>query len=408
MEGASYIPWTIRFHYLIHAFHHSSNDAAECNSLDLNVYIRGITEIEAEARKCYFEGVGSISTDEFVVMMIRDGCFILELFLRFCSWKPFESEDLIQRKLWASSALYKDLLLLENQIPFVVLTKLFTTSLTENLRKGSEEILINLSLQFFNKVMRRPYDAEKWHPYENGKKLPLHLLDLIRSSFTTPFQKLPMDNIPCFLRLLCVGNGWVNPGNRCTSIPCVSKLFRATIEVKPSHTESLLVVKFKKGAFHMPNITIDDIVSSFLVNCVAFEQSQPDIPKYFMRYTAFLDFLLNTKEDVDLLYERKVIEHSFETDEKLATYINALGKDLLFGFDNSYVSQQEDFDNLSKMFNEINAHYRSGIRWKWADFKREYCNKPWLLISAFVALVYLLLTFGQTFIAIYAYVHPKK
>ncbi|KAB1226547.1 hypothetical protein CJ030_MR1G001443 [Morella rubra] len=206
--------------------------------------------------------------------------------IRFNAWKPFESEDLIQRKLWALSALYKDLLLLENQIPFVVPTKLFMTSLTENLRKGSEEILINLSLQFFNK-----------------------------------------------------------PTN---------------------------------------------------------------ISKYFMRYTAFLDFLLNTKEDVDLLYERKVIEHSFETDEKLATYINALGKDLLFGFDNSYLSQQDDFDNLSKMFNEINAHYRSGIRWKWADFKREYCNKPWLLISAFVALVYLLLTFGQTFIAIYAYVHPKK
>ncbi|KAB1201585.1 hypothetical protein CJ030_MR0G002902 [Morella rubra] len=138
------------------------------------------------------------------------------------------------------------------------------------------------------------------------------------------------------------------------------------------------------------------------------ESKANQISKYFMRYTAFLDFLLNTKEDVDLLYERKVIEHSFETDEKLATYINALGKDLLFGFDNSYVSQQDDFDNLSKMFNEINAHYRSGIRWKWADFKREYCNKPWLLISAFVALVYLLLTFGQTFIAIYAYVHPKK
>ncbi|KAB1226833.1 hypothetical protein CJ030_MR1G007510 [Morella rubra] len=122
---------------------------------------------------------------------------------------------------------------------------------------------------------------------------------------------------------------------RATDAPvflCVSKLFRAGIEVKPSYAESFLMVKFKKGVIRMPSITIDDVMSSFLVNCVAFEQSQPNISKYFMR---------------------------------------------------------------------------SGIRWKWADFKREYCNKSWLLISALVALVYLLLTFGQTFIAIYAHVHPK-
>ncbi|KAB1201593.1 hypothetical protein CJ030_MR0G002910 [Morella rubra] len=189
--------------------------------------------------------------------------------------------------------------------------------------------------------------------------------------------------------------------------PASRKLFRAGIEVKPCNAESFLAVTFKSGVIHMPNITIDDFMSSFLVICVAFEQSHPNISKYFMRYAAFLDCLSNTKKDVDLLYERKVIEHGFESDDQLATYINALGKDLLFGFDNVYLPQEDDFDNLSKMFNEVDAYYRSGIRWKWADFKLEYCHKPWLLISAFVALVYLLLTFAQTFISGYAYVHPN-
>ncbi|KAB1201590.1 hypothetical protein CJ030_MR0G002907 [Morella rubra] len=319
MEKASYIPWSIRiYHYsLFHINHNASGAAAEGKSSELDVYINDIRAIEGEAKKCYSKEVESIGTDEFVGMMIRDGFFILELFLRFNSWRPFESDDPIRRKLRVSSALYNDLLLLENQIPFFVLFKLFKASLRENLRKDSEEILINLALRFFNKVMRRP--KEEWYPYENyGKKLPLAFIGLDSVKFYTPLQKLPRENIPCFLRLLCAGNGKVNPDNRCTStIPCFSKLFRAGIEVKPCNAESFLAVKFKSGVIHMPNITIDDFMSSFLVNCVAFEQSHPNISKYFMRYAAFLDCLSNTKEDVDLLYERKVIEHSFETDESL-------------------------------------------------------------------------------------------
>ncbi|KAB1227581.1 hypothetical protein CJ030_MR1G006139 [Morella rubra] len=375
MEKASYIPWSIRINYysLFHINHNTSSAAAEDKSPDLDVFIDSIRTITEEAKNCYFKEVGTIGTDEFVGMMIRDGCFILELFLRFNSWRPFESDDPVGRKLWVSSALYNDLLLLENQIPFLVLFKLFRASLSENLRKNSEEISINLAMRFFNKVIRRPQEGR----------------------------------IFCFLRLLyCAGNSKVNLENRCTSIPCFSKLFHAGIEVKPNNAESFLAVKFKSGVIHMPSITIDDCMSSFLVNCVAFEQSQPNISKYFVRYAAFLDSLSNTKKDVDLLYERKVIEHSFETDE------NLLVSSMLWARTSCLALITCTHPNKTILIicrkRSMKWTHTTGVGSVWADFKREYCHKPWLLISAFVALLYILLTFAQIFIAGYAYIHPRS
>ncbi|TXG57369.1 hypothetical protein EZV62_018682 [Acer yangbiense] len=46
---------------------------------DIKVYIHSMRELEEKARACY-EGPIGLSSNEFVEMMILDGCFVLELF----------------------------------------------------------------------------------------------------------------------------------------------------------------------------------------------------------------------------------------------------------------------------------------------------------------------------------------
>ncbi|XVF79525.1 hypothetical protein PTKIN_Ptkin14bG0229900 [Pterospermum kingtungense] len=75
--------------------------------------------IENEAGDWYGTYVdASIDSETFVQMMVVDGCFIIELLCK-------EPQDKFATLHWSRLALFGDLLLLENQLPFFVLVKLF-------------------------------------------------------------------------------------------------------------------------------------------------------------------------------------------------------------------------------------------------------------------------------------------
>ncbi|KAJ3683495.1 hypothetical protein LUZ60_013722 [Juncus effusus] len=85
-----------------------------------NIYFEEIRDLEMTARLCYSENV-NMTSDEFVMMLILDGCFILEYFLK----KQCRQLDTLLDASWVDIGLDSDLLLLENQIPFFIIHKLF-------------------------------------------------------------------------------------------------------------------------------------------------------------------------------------------------------------------------------------------------------------------------------------------
>ena len=87
-------------------------------------YIDAMRELEESARKCYAEPI-SLTTNEFVEMLLLDGCFIIELFRRLVMMDLRDEHDPIFQFDWMFNSLNRDLLLFENQLPFFVLTKLF-------------------------------------------------------------------------------------------------------------------------------------------------------------------------------------------------------------------------------------------------------------------------------------------
>ncbi|GKV50617.1 hypothetical protein SLEP1_g57318 [Rubroshorea leprosula] len=86
----------------------------------VEAYVIALEEMEKYARNFYSEPLDHISREEFVEMMLLDACFIIELIFYSTTEKLFT--PFILKKVM------RDLLLLENQLPFFVLSKLYSLS----------------------------------------------------------------------------------------------------------------------------------------------------------------------------------------------------------------------------------------------------------------------------------------
>jgi hypothetical protein len=358
---------------------------------DLKLYMENLVPLEMKARECYSETINYLTTSEFLEMMVLDGCFILEL-LRFLYLVEIEELGEVSHPLARMGRvkllkIYGDLLLLENQIPSFVLQRLFQHSKMTWYWGYTERPLSFIGINVFSAILGIQYSGDKSR--FNGSFL--HLLDLVRSIFIPPdHEAMLQDRDDQGFPL----EYWYRPFD---TIPSVSKLRRAGIKVNP-RKDCFLVAEFRSGAIEMPNIILNDLMCSFLVNCVAFEQFY-NSSKHFSVYALLLDCLVNTAGDVEYLCDRHVIDNYIGTDVEAASFINILGKDLTFDI---------DYINLWSLFFNVNEYYQNRLNRQWTSFKREYFNKPWLWISALFALVLFELAFLQTFFSIYAYVHPKN
>ncbi|KAB2631597.1 hypothetical protein D8674_009116 [Pyrus ussuriensis x Pyrus communis] len=344
----------------------------EPKGLTLEDYLKALEPLEQKARECYSESI-NLSTDEFLEMLVLDSCFIIELFRKFGLLVRFERDDPLVNMVWIIPFLARDFLRLENQIPYFVLLTLFELTTMEEHREIGKSMSL-LALEFFNNHMQRPDHVIQKHHNLTG----MHLLDLLRSSVIPPGHEEPRSSntIPTH------------------TIHCVSKLRRAGIKLNPGEDESFLVIKFKRGVIEMPPITIDDFMSSFLLNCVAYEQCHKSSSKHITTYATLLDCLVNTYKDVEYLCDRNIIENCFGNDGEVARFINNLGKDVAFDMDRCY---------LAKLFNDVHHYYGNSWHVQWASFKYTYFDTPWSFISAFAALILLILTLMQTFYTVLSY-----
>ncbi|KAF5473606.1 hypothetical protein F2P56_010206 [Juglans regia] len=341
--------------------------------ISLENYFQSIHPLEKDARDSYSETI-HLDSDEFLEMMILDGCFMLELFRKVNNPTLFVEDDPLATMAWILPFFYRDFLRLENQIPFFVLEKLFEISKMPDEEFGPSFSL--LAMRFFNNAMLR--DEEVIDGLRNLKGL--HLLDLVRSSFIPPDHEFPPNEgiVPTHI------------------IHRISKLRRSGIRLNPGKAESFMVVKFKHGVIEMPSITIDDFMSSFLVNCVAFEQCHKSRFKHVTTYVTLLDYLVNSAKDVEYLSDRNIIENNYGTEGEVAHFINNMGKEVAFDIDKCY---------LSKLFNDVHDYHQNSWHVQWASFKYTYFDTPWSFISALAAFVLLVLSFLQTFYTIYAFIH---
>ncbi|KAF5933849.1 hypothetical protein HYC85_030020 [Camellia sinensis] len=157
-------------------------------------------------------------------------------------------------------------------------------------------------------------------------------------------------------------------------------------------------IEFKEGKLLIPPLLIHDLTKSIFLNLMAFEQCYPHCDSYFTSYISFMDELINSPNDVEHLYEKRIIVHQLGSEEDVATLFNNLRKEIVFDTSDYY---------LLDVSQKLNKHYQQKWRtWK-AIFRHEYLKHPWKIISLVAASFLILLTMVQTAYTIITYHFPK-
>jgi len=111
------------------------------------------------------------SSQRFLDLILYDAVFIFELFLKYREGREKYIKDSILKETWLRFAIRRDLILLENQLPFFILEKLYKL-LPENI-KGKNTEFITLACSYF-----KPHLPSNFSP---AATMPLHFTDLVRS-----------------------------------------------------------------------------------------------------------------------------------------------------------------------------------------------------------------------------------
>ncbi|XP_058077620.1 UPF0481 protein At3g47200-like [Magnolia sinica] len=340
-----------------------------------------IKAMEAQARSCYSDSI-DVSSDEFVETMVIDGCFIIELFLK---QKEATAVDPIYQTAWMIPLIARDMLLLENQLPFFILQRLFELTV-----KSSHSSLIDLTFDFYRHLFIK----------DDGLHITTrsihHLLHLFHSHLlpSPPPDELhpngyaPLPSMPSA----------APPPPR--MIPSATELQLAGVRFKKNDkVSSFLDVKFSKGVMEIPLLSIYEYTGNLLRNFIAFEQCLPIVGNHFTSYAILMNCLVDTSTDVDILYQSKIIEHRLGSDDEVARLINQMTDGITIDIENCY---------LSSLFKEVKA-YSEDVWHAWrASMVRNYFSSPWAIISLIAGILAFILTITMSFFSIYSFFHPPR
>lgn len=326
---------------------------------------------EDNARSCYAESV-SLSSDEFVEVMLLDACFIVELF-RNEALERWDSDDPIFRITWIHSKLVRDLMLADNQLPFFVLQEFYDMTKTPDPKEASKNFP-EIIWDFFNCVFRQEAPSGGVPNTDDEIK---HLLGFIHKYFSVWVPR----------PIIKQAKNWV-------FIRCATELQEAGIKFEKMDTApSLFYIEFDKGIMKIPELIIEDDTESLFRNLIVYEQYQNPSHSRFINYMNFMDCLINTANDVKILCERNIFANYLGDEKVVAQMFNRLG---------DFVELPE-FNYYGDIFEKVNEYCGKGWH-KWmANLRHKYFNTPWAIISFLAALLLIILTIAQTVFSVLAY-----
>eukprot|EP00268_Persea_americana_P035400 TRINITY_DN3495_c0_g1_i1.p1 TRINITY_DN3495_c0_g1~~TRINITY_DN3495_c0_g1_i1.p1 ORF type:complete len:440 (-),score=51.82 TRINITY_DN3495_c0_g1_i1:377-1696(-) len=353
--------------------------------IPLENYINMMKEQETTIRSWYPDYFDTNSSEEFVKMMLLDGCFVVEYLLRIHE----EVIDELDSMVWMHGEVLSDILLLENQIPFFILNKIFellpVTPSPPMDAHSSPSSLTVLAISYLNRASGQEANLP---PPESVH----HLLHLYHS-FCLYTPVLEGDRTTSIIRIDGVTSEISAPVSY-EDIPSATVLQEAGIKFMRKEVEgSSLDVKFSNGKMKIPPLLIDADTKSRLRNLVIFEQFYPNFrsDKSFSAYVEFINCLVTTPEDVALLYQEGIIDTGYGN-KYAAGLLNQLNRG----------TTVESNHYLSPLYLEVNK-YRQSRKHKWrASLIHNYFSSPWKVLGIVTGGILLVLTLLQTIFSGYS------
>ncbi|XP_020237339.1 UPF0481 protein At3g47200 [Cajanus cajan] len=392
------------FHYF---WERVSNEEAMKN---YKLYLK--TE-EEEIRQCYAEKFPDLTKEKFVDMVLLDAVFIMELLLRNCKWKsenirheqefqPTESfrqrhsEDPIVMQPWLSRNIARDLILLENQIPFYVLHKLYEDVVPCQYKQEKHTAgFVDLAIEYFVFYDTQMSSSDKTKKHSSGSPKSksedssrdpkyVHFTDLMRGSYLSRTER-KSDNAPHNLRtatkLKDSGVSFEKDVKR--------KLLDITFEKKRILSSFLCFgclpcLNHFKARFIIPQLKVDHTTECVLRNLIALEQCHYPEKPYICNYVSLIDSLIHTQHDVEMLVEKEVIVHELGSDKEVATLVNGLCKHVV-------TNSTCYFETV----NDLNDHYLNKWNHTVAALRLVYFRDLWRASSTVVGIAVLVFAVFQ-------------
>ncbi|KFK35253.1 hypothetical protein AALP_AA5G261300 [Arabis alpina] len=325
---------------------------------------RIIEEDEDIIRASYSESTSWIESLEFVKMILHDSVFILEFLLRTYDKgaNTEKTEDILMDEPCLQNTVHEDLILLENQLPYFILEKLFDPVITRLHQNLTFRELIVTYFGFQGKI-------------GNNSKFK-HFTDLFRC-----------------VRMETIGSrgSEADLKNKLDGFKNIEQMYNADkldsagVKFKAVEDQFSLEVEFVNGCLKIPCFWVRDDVEMTLRNIMALEQCHYPFNAYVCNYVMFLDFLVDTDKDVDLLVENGIIKNWIGHQSSVAEMVNKLSLGVV-----------EVGSYYSDVALEVNAHYANPVNRSQAVLMRVYFGNLWTGTATIAATFLLLMTLVQT------------
>ncbi|KAL6190716.1 hypothetical protein ACLB2K_037110 [Fragaria x ananassa] len=344
----------------------------------VELFVDALAEVESDLKDSYtlLHSVPKEVTNIFLQMMILDGCFMLEI-LRTAAhvlddYAPNDPIFSDHGRLHVMPFIKRDMLMLENQLPMLVLEKLVAVEHDKAKDAGFVTKLIVKFLCSCNVSVNM------------GKCV--HVLDVYRKSL------LQHEPDPKYIRHKI----WSMEQEE-EIIWSATELNEAGIRFKKSATTSLKDITFTRGVLRLPVVVVDDTTESLFLNLMAFERFHVGAGNEVTSYLLFMDNIIDNARDVALLHSKGIIHNGLGSDKAVANLFNSLSKDVT-----------QDPDSSLQIVHKRVYHYCKKPWNKWrANLIHTYFRNPWAIISFIAAVFLFVFTIAQTGYSIYPYYYPR-
>ncbi|KAG6386652.1 hypothetical protein SASPL_151820 [Salvia splendens] len=317
-------------------------------------------------------------------MMLRDACFLVCYMRGFCD-KEKNIYGVISQRLGMSGLLFmhRDMFILENQIPFWLISLI-----NNQCDEESGEFLLREFLSF-NVFGERRKAKLPWE--REGEQEPLHLLEAFHRTYLQHdknhrSKKSQQPNG----REGSLRTEWQR---RNSPFRSVKKLQSKGIDFRQS-SNCLTDIKFTKAQLQLPSFCFTSDSKVFFSNLIAFEMSPDTVTDYGVTsYFNFMKTLIHKPKDVKVLREKGILYSLLAKDEEVVEMFKSIDT---YGYSND--------DLLCDVKKSIEEHCNNKTRTWMAEFINTYFQTPWTAIALAAAIFLLCLTFLQTFFTIY----PRK
>ncbi|VVB16712.1 unnamed protein product [Arabis nemorensis] len=136
-----------------------------------------------------------------------------------------------------------------------------------------------------------------------------------------------------------------------------------------------LHVEFKRGRLVMSSFRADEASDSILRNVIAYEQCHAGLTPFTSNYIHFINFLITTDRDVEVLTDAGVLQNGMGRSSLVVEMV----KNLKVGVDVADTSQYQ------VIATRLSAHYSSRRKRCWATLSRVNFSDLWTGTAACVA-----------------------